>query len=97
MFSRDVTAAMLVVLNEGMAAMLLSSSNPPEIELHSFANVFFCFGRKTGLASRNIVPPKRSIQRCVGSCLGTYYFVGKSKYRIQVPLNNSQSVIIVAW
>ena len=84
-------------LNEGMAAGLLSPTNPPEIELHSFANVFFCFGRKIGLASRNAVPPKRSIQRCVGSCFGTHYFIGKSKYRIQVPLNNSQSVIIVAW
>ena len=55
MFSRDVTAAMLVFLNEGMAAMLLPQTNPPEIELHSYANVFFCFGRKTGSASRNIV------------------------------------------
>ena len=35
-FSRDVTAAILV-----------SSTNPPGIELYSYANVFFCFGGKT--------------------------------------------------
>ena len=46
-FSRDVTAAMLVSLNKGTAAMLVSQSNPPGIELYSYANVFFCFGRKT--------------------------------------------------
>ena len=45
--SRDVTAAMLVSLNKGTAAMLLSQINPPGIELYSYANVFFCFGWKT--------------------------------------------------
>ena len=34
-YSRDVTGAMLV-----------SSNNPPGIELYYHANVFFCFGRK---------------------------------------------------
>ena len=43
-FSRDVTAANLVSLNKGTAAMLVSQSNPPGIELYSYANVFFCFG-----------------------------------------------------
>jgi len=46
-FSRDVTAAMLVSLNKGTAAMLLSPINPPGIELYSYANVIFCFGWKT--------------------------------------------------
>ena len=39
----DVTAAMLVLLNKGTAAMLLSAIDPPEIDLYSYANVFFCF------------------------------------------------------
>ena len=43
-FSRDVTAAMLVSLNKGVAAMLVSQTNPPGIELCSYGNVFFCFG-----------------------------------------------------
>ena len=45
-FSRDVTAAMLaamlVSLNKGTAAMLVSPTYPPRIELYSCANVFFC-------------------------------------------------------
>ena len=40
MFSRDVTAALLVSLNKGTAAMLMSPSNLVEIEL-SYANFFF--------------------------------------------------------
>ena len=43
-FSRDVTAAILVSLNIGTAAMLVSPTNPLGIELYSYANVFFCFG-----------------------------------------------------
>ena len=43
-FSRDVTTAMLVSLNKGTAAILVSQSNPSGIELYSFVNVFFCFG-----------------------------------------------------
>ena len=43
-FSRDVTAAMLVSLNKGKAAMLVSPINPPGIEFYSYANVSFCFG-----------------------------------------------------
>ena len=39
MFSRDVTAAMLVSLNKGKAAMLVSPINPPGIEFYSYANV----------------------------------------------------------
>ena len=53
-FSRGVSAAMLVSLNKGMAvmlvslnkgmaAMLVSPTKPPSIELYSYANVFFCF------------------------------------------------------
>ena len=45
-FSRDVTAAMLVSLSKGMAAMLVSPTNLPGIELCSYANVFFCFWLK---------------------------------------------------
>ena len=48
-FSRDVTAAMLVSQNKGMAAMLVSPTNPLGIELYYHANVFFCFGGKTRL------------------------------------------------
>ena len=43
-FSRDVTAAMLVSLHKGTAAMLVSPIKPPGIEPCSYANVFFCFG-----------------------------------------------------
>ena len=46
-FSRDVTLAMLTSLNKGTAAILVSSTNPPGIELSSYANAFFCFGWKT--------------------------------------------------
>ena len=45
-FSRDVTAAMLVSLNKGTAAMLVSPINPPGIEIYSYANVFFWFSWK---------------------------------------------------
>jgi len=38
-FSHDVTE----VLNKGIVAMLVSQTNPPGIELYSYANVFFCF------------------------------------------------------
>ena len=49
-FSRDVTAAMLVSLNKGTAAMLVSQTNPSGIELYSlYENVFFCFGWKNML------------------------------------------------
>ena len=47
-FSRDVTAAMLVSLNNGTAAMLLYASNPPGIELDSHANVSFICVEKQG-------------------------------------------------
>ena len=42
-----MTVAMLVFVNKGTAVMLVSPMNPPGIELHSYANVFFCFGWKT--------------------------------------------------
>ena len=45
-FSRDVTAAMLVFLNKGTAAMLVSPTNSPGIELYSNAKVFFFFVKK---------------------------------------------------
>ena len=48
-FSRYVTEAMLVYLNNGTAAMLVNPTNPPGIELYYNANVFFCFGGKTRL------------------------------------------------
>ena len=48
-FSGDVTAAILVYLNNGMAAMLVYPTNTPGIELYYHANVFFCFGGKTRL------------------------------------------------
>ena len=48
-FSRDVTAAMLVYLNNGTAAILVYPTNTPGIELYYHANVFFCFGEKTRL------------------------------------------------
>ena len=43
-FSCDVTGAMLVSLNRGTAALLVSPTNPLGIELYSYANVLFCFG-----------------------------------------------------
>ena len=48
-FSRDVMVAMLVSLNKGTAAVLVSPTNPPGIELYYHANLFFCFGGKTRL------------------------------------------------
>ena len=42
-FSGDVTAAMLVSLNKGTAAMLVPPINPSGVELYSYANVLFCF------------------------------------------------------
>jgi len=45
-FSRDVTAAMLVFLNKGAAAVLVSPTNPLRIELYSNSKAFFCFGWK---------------------------------------------------
>ena len=42
-FTRDVTASMLVSLNKGTSAMLVYPNNPPRIELYSYANDF-CFG-----------------------------------------------------
>ena len=46
-FSRDVTAAMLVSLNKGTAAMLVSPTSLLGIELYSDANAFCCFALKT--------------------------------------------------
>ena len=43
-FSRDVTVAILVSLNKGTVALLVSPTNPPGIELYSYTKVFFCFG-----------------------------------------------------
>ena len=40
----NIRVATLVSLKRQTAAMLVSSSNPLGIELHSYANVFFCFG-----------------------------------------------------
>ena len=48
-FSYDVTTAMLVSLNNRTAAMLVSPTNPPGIEVYYHANVFFCFRGKKRL------------------------------------------------
>ena len=46
-FSSDVTAAMLVSLNKGTAAMLVSPTNPSGMELFYYANVFsLCLWKK---------------------------------------------------
>ena len=42
-FSHDVTAAMLVLQNKEMAAMMVYQTNPAGIELYFYANTFFCF------------------------------------------------------
>lgn len=42
-FSRVVTAAMLVSPDKGTAAMLVSPTNPPRVELYPYANVLFWF------------------------------------------------------
>ena len=54
MFSRDVTAAMLVYLNNRTAAMLVYPTNPSGIELCYHANVFLCIGG-LGLGWKNKV------------------------------------------
>ena len=41
-FSRDVTAAILVSQNNEMAAMLVSQTIPVGVELFSYVNAFFC-------------------------------------------------------
>ena len=41
-FSRDVTAAILVSQNNETASMLVSQTNPLKVELFSYANAFFC-------------------------------------------------------
>ena len=41
-FSRDVTAAMLVSRNKGTGAMMVSRTNSPAIEFCSDANVLIC-------------------------------------------------------
>ena len=41
-FSRDVTAAILMSQNNEMAAILVSLTNPVGVELFSYANAFLC-------------------------------------------------------
>ena len=43
-FSRGVTSAILVSLDEGTTAMFVVQTGPLGIELYSYANVFLCFG-----------------------------------------------------
>ena len=52
MFSRDVMAVMLVSLNKGTVAMLVSPTDPLGIKFFYRANVFFCFGGKGRLLLR---------------------------------------------
>ena len=42
-FSRDVTAAMLVFQNKGMAATMVYQANPLGFELYLYANTVLCF------------------------------------------------------
>ena len=44
-FSRDVTAAILVSQNNETAAMLVSQTSPVGVELCSNANAFFCYNK----------------------------------------------------
>ena len=48
-FSRDVTAAMLMSLNKGTGAILVSPTNPSGIELYSYENIFSFFWLKNVL------------------------------------------------
>ena len=41
-FSNDVTEAILVLYNNGMAALLVSQTNPLGVELFSYVNALFC-------------------------------------------------------
>ena len=41
-FSHDVTAAILVSLDNETAAMLVSQNGPVGVELFPYANAFFC-------------------------------------------------------
>ena len=49
MFSRDVTAAMLVSLSIRTAAMLVSQTNPPGIELYFYVKYFLLLWLKNML------------------------------------------------
>ena len=44
-FSRDVTAAILVSQNNETAAMLVSQTSPLGVELFSYANAFFRYNK----------------------------------------------------
>ena len=44
-FSHDVTTGMLVSQNKEMAAVLVSQTKPPGIELYFYTNTFFRFSK----------------------------------------------------
>ena len=46
-FSRDVTAAILVLQNEVTAAILLYQTSALGVELYFYANIVFCFSKPT--------------------------------------------------
>ena len=51
-FSHDVTAAMLVFQNKGMAAMMVYQANPLGFELYLYANTLFVSVIQYGCWSR---------------------------------------------
>ena len=62
-FSRDVTAGVLVFLNKGTAAMLVSPTNSPGIELYSNAKVFFFFVKKKQKKTRSLITWVKTFHR----------------------------------
>lgn len=85
-FSRDVTVAMLVFLDNGTAAVVVFLTNPPGSELHYHANVFFCFCGKT----RSLITWVKTLYGLLNQ-KGTFHCI-KNKLRVQ-PL----SVGWVGW
>ena len=62
MFSRDVTAAILVSQNNETAAMLVSQTSPVGVKLFSYANAFFCSNKFEG-ALRSMQRRRRQWER----------------------------------
>ena len=74
-FSRDVTTAVLVSLNKGATAMLVSPINPPRIELYCLCKRFLLFWWKNMLTDHvgeNTLCRDRSLSHGVALLLFWY-------------------------
>ena len=92
MFSPDVTTTMLVYLTSGNAAMLVSPTYPPGIELNYHANVFYFFGGKTRLLITSVKHSLEtiSLKNLIDHCRGFEMFT--SGFRLW--LNTSPKLAI---